>query len=111
MLARVYSFAIDGVQTRRVAVEADVRMGLPAFNVVGLADKSVREARERVRGAIHNTGFEFPQKRITVNLAPAYLRKEGPHFDLPLAIAVLAASGQVEPALIDGCAVAGELAL
>ena len=97
----VTSFAIDGVQTRRVTVEADVRQGLPAFNVVGLADKSVREARERVRGAIQNTGFVFPQKRITVNLAPAYLRKEGPHFDLPLAIAVLAASGQIDPAALE----------
>ncbi len=96
MLARVHSFAIDGVETRRVTVEADVRQGLPAFTVVGLADKSVREARERVRGAIINTGFAFPDKRITVNLAPAYLRKEGPHFDLPLAIAVLAASGQID---------------
>ena len=111
MLARVYSFAIDGVQTRRVAVEADVRLGLPAFTVVGLADKSVREARERVRGAIQNTGFEFPQKRITVNLAPAYLRKEGPHFDLPLAIAVLAASEQIDPESLEGCAFIGELSM
>jgi magnesium chelatase family protein len=111
MLARIDSFAIDGVQTRRVTVEADVRLGLPAFNVVGLADKAVREARERVRGAIHNTGFEFPQKRITVNLAPAYLRKEGPHFDLPLAIAVLAGSGQIDPAALEGCAFIGELSM
>ncbi len=111
MLARVHSFAIDGVQTRRVAVEADVRLGLPAFNVVGLADKSVREARERVRGAIQNTGFEFPQKRITVNLAPAFLRKEGPHFDLPLAIAVLAASGQISPEAVQDCAFIGELSM
>ncbi len=111
MLAQVHSFAIDGVQTRRVAVEADVRQGLPAFNIVGLADKSVREARERVRAAITNTGFAFPDKRITVNLAPAYLRKEGPHFDLPLAIAVLAASGQVELAALEGCAFIGELSM
>ncbi len=111
MLAAVTSFAIDGVQTRRVAVECDIRLGLPAFTVVGLADKAVREARERVRAAITNSGFEFPAKRITVNLAPAYLRKAGPHFDLPLAIAVLAASGQVEPAEVADCAVAGELAL
>ncbi len=110
-LAQVTSFAIDGIETRRVTVEADIRLGLPAFNVVGLADKSVREARERVRSAITNSGFEFPQKRITVNLAPAYLRKEGPHFDLPLAIAVLAASGQLESARLRDCAVAGELAL
>ncbi len=111
MLARVESFAIDGVETRRVAVEADVRQGLPAFTIVGLADKSVREARERVRGAIINTGFTFPDKRITVNLAPAYLRKEGPHFDLPLAIAVLAASGQIELSALEGCAFIGELSM
>ncbi len=111
MLAAVTSFAIDGVQTRRVTVEADVRLGLPAFNVVGLADKSVREARERVRGAIQNTGFVFPQQRIVVNLAPAYLRKEGPHFDLPLAIAVLAASGQIDPAALEEYAFIGELSI
>ncbi|MEA2296153.1 MAG: magnesium chelatase family protein [Solirubrobacteraceae bacterium] len=111
MLAAVTSFAIDGVETRRVTVECDIRLGLPGFTVVGLADKSVREARERVRSAITNSGFEFPQKRITVNLAPAYLRKEGPHFDLPLAIAVLAASGQLEAAALADCAVAGELSL
>ncbi len=111
MLARVQSFAIDGVETRKVAVEADVRQGLPAFTIVGLADKSVREARERVRGAIINTGYAFPDKRITVNLAPAYLRKEGPHFDLPLAIAVLAASGQIELEALEGCAFIGELSM
>ena len=111
MLAAVTTFAIDGVETRRVAAECDIRLGLPSFTVVGLADKAVREARERVRAAITNSGFEFPQKRITVNLAPAYLRKEGPHFDLALAIAVLAASGQLDPSALEDCAVAGELGL
>ena len=95
-LARVTTFALDGVESRRVWVEADIRSGLPAFTIVGLADKAVREARERVRSAITNSGFVFPQKRITVNLAPAYLRKIGPAFDLPLAMAMLAAGGQVE---------------
>jgi magnesium chelatase family protein len=80
-LARVTAFALDGVDSRRVWVEADIRIGLPAFTIVGLADKAVREARERVRSAITNSGFEFPQKRITINLAPAYLRKIGPGFD------------------------------
>ena len=70
-LARVTSFAIDGVDSRRVTVEADIRRGLPAFTVVGLADKAVREARERVRAALVNSGYEFPLRRITVNLAPA----------------------------------------
>ena len=71
MIARIATFAIDGVESRRVWVEADIRGGLPAFAIVGLADKAVREARERVRAAIANSGHEFPQKRITVNLAPA----------------------------------------
>jgi magnesium chelatase family protein len=111
MLARVITFAIDGIDARRVEVEADIRTGLPAFTIVGLADVAVREARERVRAAIVNSGFEFPQKRITVNLAPAYLRKIGPGFDLPLAIAVLVASGQVEATAVTSCAVIGELGL
>ena len=97
MLARVTTFAVDGVDARRVWVEADIRQGLPAFTVVGLADKAVREARERVRAAMVNSGYEFPLRRITVNLAPAYLRKVGPAFDLPLAVALLIASYQLEP--------------
>ncbi|HEX8105395.1 MAG TPA: YifB family Mg chelatase-like AAA ATPase [Solirubrobacteraceae bacterium] len=111
MLARVTTFALDGVESRRVWVEADIRQGLPAFTVVGLADKAVREARERVRAALVNSGFEFPLKRITVNLAPAYLHKVGPSFDLPLAVAVLVAAGQLPPEAVEGCAVCGELSL
>ena len=111
MIARVTTFAIDGVESRRVWVEADIRLGLPAFTIVGLADKAVREARERVRAAIVNSGHEFPQKRITVNLAPAYLRKIGPGFDLPLAVAVLVASEQLEPAAVEDTAIVGELSL
>jgi magnesium chelatase family protein len=109
--ARVDTFAIDGVEARRVWVEADIRRGLSAFAVVGLADKAVREARERVRAALVNSGFVFPLERITVNLAPAYLRKVGPGFDLPLAVAILAASGQLSSDAIAGCAVVGELSL
>ncbi len=109
MLASVTSFAIDGVQSRRVTVEVDVRRGLPAFTVIGLADASVREARERVRCAIENAGFTFPAGRVTANIAPAYLRKSGPHFDLALAVAVLVASGQLDTAAIAGCAFVGEL--
>jgi len=111
MLARVMTFAVDGVDARRVWVEADIRLGLPAFTVVGLADKAVREARERVRAAMVNSGYEFPLRRITVNMAPAYLRKVGPAFDLPLAVALLIASGQLDPAAVEGCAVVGELSL
>jgi magnesium chelatase family protein len=107
----VSTFAVDGVEARHVWVEADIRGGLPAFTVVGLADKAVREARERVRAAIVNSGYEFPAKRITVNLAPAYLRKVGPGFDLPMAMAILAASGQLAPEALERCAVVGELSL
>ncbi len=111
MIARVSTFAVDGVDARRVWVEADIRLGLPAFTVVGLADKAVREARERVRAAMVNCGYEFPLRRITVNLAPAYLRKVGPAFDLPLAVALLVASGQLDPDAVESCAIVGELSL
>ncbi|WP_037411930.1 YifB family Mg chelatase-like AAA ATPase, partial [Candidatus Solirubrobacter pratensis] len=111
MLARVITFAVDGVDARRVWVEADIRLGLPAFTVVGLADKAVREARERVRAALVNSGYEFPLKRITVNMAPAYLRKVGPAFDLPLAVALLVASAQLDGESIESTAVVGELSL
>jgi magnesium chelatase family protein len=111
VIARVSTFALDGVASRRVWVEADIRQGLPAFTVVGLADKAVREARERVRSALVNSGFEFPLRRITVNLAPADLRKIGPGFDLPLAIALLVAGGQLAAQDLDRTAVIGELSL
>jgi magnesium chelatase family protein len=111
MLARVTTFAIDGIESRRVTVEVDLRPGLPAFSVVGLGDKAVREARERVRAAIQNSGFEFPQRRITANLAPAYLRKNGPGFDLAIACGVLAASQQLPADALERWAVFGELSL
>jgi magnesium chelatase family protein len=111
MLARVATFAIDGVDPRQVSVEVDIRSGLPAFTIVGLGDAAVRESRERVRAAILNSGFEYPQQRITANLAPASMRKAGPGFDAALALAVLAASGQVEPAALERVAVFGELSL
>jgi magnesium chelatase family protein len=110
-LARVASFTLDGVVARRVWVEADVRRGLPAFAVVGLADKAVREARERVRAAIANAGYVFPDGRITINLAPAYLRKIGPGFDLPLAVAIIAAGGELPADSLVATALAGELSL
>ncbi|MFZ3171230.1 MAG: YifB family Mg chelatase-like AAA ATPase [Carboxydocellales bacterium] len=95
MLAVVKSVTLLGLEGRLVQVEVDVTNGLPGFDIVGLPDTSVRESKERVRAAIRNSGFEFPLKRITINLAPADLRKEGPHFDLPIAIALLAATGQI----------------
>jgi magnesium chelatase family protein len=111
MLSRVSTFAIDGVEPRLVTVEVDIRPGLPAFTIVGLGDAAVRESRERVRAAIQNSGFEFPQQRITANLAPASLRKAGPGFDAALALALLAASGQMPPGFAAGVAVFGELSL
>src|SRR5579859_1816038 len=111
MLARVATFAIDGVDPRLVSVEVDIRPGLPAFTIVGLGDAAVRESRERIRAAILNSGYEFPQKRITANLAPASLRKAGPGFDVALALAVLAASGQFTPDPKATTAVYGELSL
>lgn len=111
MLARVTTFAIDGLRPRPITVEVDVRAGLATFAIVGLGDKAVREARERVRAALLNSGFEFPLRRITANLAPAFLRKAGPGFDLALALGVLAASGQADGEAIVDLAVFGELSL
>ncbi|WP_320669977.1 YifB family Mg chelatase-like AAA ATPase [Patulibacter defluvii] len=111
MLARVPTFTIDGLEPRLVAVEVDVRPGLPSFTIVGLGDLAVREARERVRAALGNQGYDLPQRRITVNLAPASLPKGGPGFDLPIAIGVLAASGQLVAPDLDRVAVVGELSL
>src|SRR3712207_3810499 len=109
MLARVHTFTLEGLESRRVVVEVDIRQGLPAFTVVGLGDAAVREARERVRAALLNSGFEFPQRRIVANLAPAHLRKGGSGFDLAIAVGVLAASGQVAPDRLEHLAVFGEL--
>jgi magnesium chelatase family protein len=111
VLAQIATFAIEGVDSREVTVEVDVRPGLPCFTVVGLPDAAVREARERVRAAVLNSGLEFPQKRLTANLAPAHVRKAGPSFDLAMAVAVLAASGQLPVDELGSCAVCGELSL
>src|SRR2546421_3092372 len=111
MLASVATFAIEGVDSREITVEVDLRQGLPAFTVVGLPDRAVRESRERVRAAMLNSGLEFPLKRLTANLAPAHLRKAGPSFDLALAVAVLAASGQLPREELATYAVCGELSL
>lgn len=111
VFARVVTFAIDGIDPRPVWVEVDIRPGLPAFYIVGLADAAVREARERVRAAILNSDFEFPARRITANLAPADLRKVGPGFDAALAVGLLAASGQCSADALDRWAVFGELSL
>lgn len=112
MLAKVMSCAIVGLDAETVDVEVDIIRGGPAFNLVGLPDAAVRESRDRVHSAIKNSGFTFPtNKRITVNLAPADLRKEGPAYDLPIAVGVLAASQQVWPEKLEGALFIGELSL
>lgn len=110
-VAVVYSRALAGVQARLVTVEVHLANGLPNFAIVGLPETAVREAKDRVRAAIQNSGFDFPTRRITVNLAPADLPKEGGGFDLPIAVGILAASRQLPSALLAGCELAGELAL
>jgi magnesium chelatase family protein len=111
MLACVATFALDGVSSHEVTVEVDVRRGLAAFTLVGLPDRAVRESRERVRAALLNSELQFPQKRLTVNLAPAHVRKAGPSFDLAIAVGLLAASGQVPEEALAGSALCGELSL
>jgi magnesium chelatase family protein len=111
MLATASTFTLDGIAARPVQVEVDVHRGLPGFAIVGLADTAVREARERVRAALVNCGFEFPLQRIVVNLAPANLRKAGPGMDLAIAAGLLCASGQLVWEGMERVAFAGELAL
>ena len=110
MLTRVNTCAVIGMDGAIVEVEVDISLGLPAFTVVGLPDAAVQESRERVRAAVRNSGYEFPLRRITVNLAPADLRKEGPSYDLPIAVGILSSSGQVETDL-SGTVLIGELSL
>ncbi|GAI13439.1 unnamed protein product, partial [marine sediment metagenome] len=95
MLARVKTAAVVGLDAQLVEVEADIASGLPATTIVGLPDAAVQEARERVRAAIRNSGCTFPARRVTINLAPADLKKAGPAYDLPIAIGILLSSGQI----------------
>lgn len=111
MLAVVHSRASLGVSAPAVTVEVHLSGGLPALSIVGLPETAVRESRERVRSALLNAGFEFPARRITINLAPADLPKEGGRFDLPIALGILVASGQVPPDALAACECVGELAL
>ena len=111
MLARGYSYAIVGLDAVPIEIEVDAGRGLPSLTVVGLPDQAVKEARERVRSAILNSQFDLPDRRVIVNLAPADLKKEGGLFDLAIALGVLAASGQLDPAKLAEVVVVGELAL
>src|SRR5215813_4308354 len=111
MLARLRTAAVFGVEACQVDVEVDVSFGMPRFTMVGLPDASVRESRDRVRSAIRNSGFAFPPHRITVNLAPADVRKAGAAFDLPIALGILAAEGIVEQREAADLLLLGELSL
>jgi magnesium chelatase family protein len=111
MLARCTTYVLDGVEARRVVVECDVRPGLPSFSIVGLGDGAVRDLRETVRLGIFNSGYEFPQQRVTANIAPSSLRRLSPSVPLALALAVLAASGQIDAARVADMAVYGDLSI
>ena len=112
MLASVNTLVLNGIEASTVRVEADIMSGLPHFEIVGLASAAVKEARERVRSALRNSGYDFPNRRITVNLAPADVKKEGSHFDLPIALGILLASDQLDDLEgLDEYHLAGELSL
>lgn len=111
MLSKTYSYAISGIDPYLVTLEVDCSRGLPATIIVGLPDNSVKESKERVRSAIKNSGHKFPVSRNTINLSPADTKKEGPAFDLPIALGVLASSGQIAPTRLNEYALLGELSL
>ena len=111
MLAKVYSYGIVGLDAFKVCIEVDVSGGLPGMVIVGLPDSAIKESKERVRAAIKNSGYQFASRRVTVNLSPADVKKEGPLFDLAMALGILAATGQIDPALLNDFAFLGELSL
>ena len=111
MLSNIKSMSLLGVEGYLVDVQVDVSGGLPSWEVVGLPDTSVRESKERVRTAIQNTGIDFKSRKIVVNLAPAYTKKEGPSFDLPIAIGILIDLGVIENSINEECIFLGELSL
>jgi magnesium chelatase family protein len=111
MVVRIATVAFEGIEARPVDVQVQITNGTVVFNVVGLGDKAVAESRERVRSALTASGLALPAKRITVNLAPADLPKEGSHYDLPIALGVMAAIGAIPPDALGGFTVLGELAL
>jgi magnesium chelatase family protein len=111
MLARVFSCAVIGLDGVIVDVEVDTGKGLPSIIVVGLPDAAVQESRERVQSAIKNSGLTLPRNRVTVNLAPAAVRKEGPAYDLPIAVGMLIATGQLPSCAVEEVLIVGELSL
>jgi len=111
MIAHIPTIALIGFDGALVEVEADLKQGLPAMHIVGMGNKAVEEARERVRSAIGNSLLDFPARKLVINLAPAELPKDGAHFDLPIALSVLIASGQLKQSDVSGAVFAGELSL
>jgi magnesium chelatase family protein len=111
MLAQVRTYSLQGLEAQPITVEVDVSQGMIIYAVVGLPDKAVEESRERVRAALKNSGYPYPQGRVVVNLAPAEMRKEGSHYDLPIALGLLAAQGVIPLEVLQGKAAAGELGL
>ena len=111
MLARVYSCAVIGLDGVVVEVEVDYTSGFPGMTIVGLPDAAIQESRERVQAAVRNAGVPFPRKRLVVNLAPASVRKEGPAYDLPIALGVLIYTGMLPSEAAEGTMVVGELSL
>jgi len=111
MLARIFSCAVIGLEGVVVEVEVDYTNGLPGMTLVGLPDAAVQESRERVQTAVKNAGLHFPRHRIVVNLSPASIRKEGPYYDLPIALGVIVLGGHLPPETLDGTLVIGELSL
>lgn len=111
MYSKVHSVGIKGVEGVPILVEADVSDGLPGFSMVGYLSSEVKEAQDRVRTALRNSGFRLPARKITINLSPADIRKEGTAFDLPIAVAVLTAAGMIEPVALGDCVISGELGL
>ncbi len=109
--AQVYTRSVVGLHAPKVIIEVHLSQGLPALTIVGLPEAAVRESKDRVRSAILNSGFQFPNRRLTINLAPADLPKDGARLDLPIAIGILAASGQLDPEVLSKFEFIGELAL
>ena len=111
MIAKIYSSCVLGIDAYEVTVESDIGGGLPAFNIVGLPDTAIRESRDRIKAAIRNSGFSFPPRKVTINLAPAYIKKEGATYDLPIALSVLLCEGVIEEADLKEYIFCGELSL
>jgi magnesium chelatase family protein len=111
MISKVASAACFGIHAYPVDIEVDIANGLPQMNIVGLPDQSIKESKERVRAAIKNCGYPFPPERVTINLAPADIKKEGPAFDLPMALGILAGTGVIDPEKLQSYVFLGELAL